>query len=127
MKNKLNNIIQPPDYLGMLGGGQLGRFFTISAQKMGYSVLVLDPDKKSPAGKIADKHLCKTYDDLGALDELKLTCKVVTTEFENIPYETLKYLEKDIDVRPGSKAVSIVQNRIIVRVVCSTQFLSTSE
>ena len=112
MKNKLNNIIQPPDYLGMLGGGQLGRFFAISAQKMGYSVLVLDPDKKSPAGKIADKHLCKTYDDLGALDELKLTCKVVTTEFENIPYETLKYLEKDIDVRPGSKAVSIVQNRI---------------
>ena len=55
MKNKLNEVIQPPECLGMLGGGQLGRFFTISAQKMGYSVMVLDPDKKSPAGKIADK------------------------------------------------------------------------
>ncbi|MEZ0316777.1 MAG: 5-(carboxyamino)imidazole ribonucleotide synthase, partial [Methylophilaceae bacterium] len=40
--------------LGMLGGGQLGRFFVIAAHEMGYRVTVLDPDKNSPAGKIAD-------------------------------------------------------------------------
>ena len=112
MQSKLKKVIQPPEFLGILGGGQLGRFFTIAAQKMGYSVVVFDPDITSPAGKIADKHICKTYNDLEALDELKSACKVVTTEFENIPSETLKYLEKDIVVRPGSKAVSIVQNRI---------------
>ena len=112
MKSKLKKIIQPPEFLGMLGGGQLGRFFTIAAQKMGYSVVVLDPDTKSPAGKIANKHICKTYDDLKALDELKSSCVAVTTEFENIPAETLMYLEKDIIVHPSSKAVSIVQNRI---------------
>ena len=99
-------------YLGILGGGQLGRFFTIAAQKMGYSVVVFDPDTNSPAGKIADKHICKPYDDLAALKDLKLSCSAVTIEFENIPSKTLQYLEKDIIVHPSSQAVSIVQNRI---------------
>jgi 5-(carboxyamino)imidazole ribonucleotide synthase len=112
MQAKLGAVIKSPEPLGILGGGQLGRFFTISAQNMGYSVVVFDPDDKSPAGKIADKHICKPYDDLKALDELKASCSAVTTEFENIPAETLQYLEKDIIVRPESKAVSIVQNRI---------------
>ena len=98
--------------MGILGGGQLGRFFTVAAQKMGYSVVVFDPDKKSPAGKLSDKHICRSYDDLEALDELKKICNLVTTEFENIPANTLRYLEKDIIVRPESKAVSIAQNRI---------------
>ena len=112
MQTKLGAVIKSPEPLGILGGGQLGRFFTISAQNMGYSVVVFDPDDKSPAGKMADKHICKPYDDLKALDELKASCNAVTTEFENIPAETLQYLEKDIIVRPESKAVSIVQNRI---------------
>ena len=51
----------------MLGGGQLGRFFVMSAQKLGFKVLVLDPDPYSPAGQIADNHLCATYDDEQAL------------------------------------------------------------
>ena len=79
---------------------------------MGYSVVVFDPDKQSPASKIAEKHICKPYNDLKALDELKASCIAVTTEFENIPAETLKYLEKDIIIRPSSKAISIAQNRI---------------
>ena len=112
MQSKLKKVIQPPEFLGILGGGQLGRFFTIAAQKMGYSVVVFDPDKQSPAGKVADKHICKSYDDLSALDELRTYCTAVTTEFENVPAETLKYLEKDIIVRPNSKAISIAQNRI---------------
>ena len=112
MKSKIKKVINPTEFLGILGGGQLGQFFTIAAQKMGYSVVVFDPDKQSPAGKIAEKHICKPYNDLKALDELKVSCSAVTTEFENVPAETLKYLEKDIIVRPNSKAISIAQNRI---------------
>tara|TARA_B100000768_G_scaffold160125_1_gene159508 strand:- start:246 stop:1409 length:1164 start_codon:yes stop_codon:yes gene_type:complete len=103
---------KPSKFIGILGGGQLGRFFTIAAQNMGYSVVVFDPDKQSPAGKLADKHICKTYDNLEALDELKEICNEVTIEFENVPAETLRYLEKDIIIRPESKAVSIAQDRI---------------
>ena len=42
--------ILPGSTLGMLGGGQLGRMFTIAARTMGYEVIVLDPDPDSPAG-----------------------------------------------------------------------------
>lgn len=104
--------IKPPSMLGILGGGQLGRFFVISAQNMGYKVTVLDPDKNSPAGKISDVHLCASYNDKSALDTIKNTCVAVTTEFENIPANTLEYLETELIVRPSSRAVSIAQNRI---------------
>ena len=73
--------ILPPATLGMLGGGQLGRFFVSAAHEMGYKVCVLDPDPHSPAGLIADRHLVAAFDDLAALDEMSAVCAVVTTEF----------------------------------------------
>ena len=39
--------IFPPDCLGILGGGQLGRFFVQAAQDLGFTVCVLDPDSQS--------------------------------------------------------------------------------
>ena len=36
-------MIAPGAWLGLLGGGQLGRMFTMAAQSMGYRVMVLDP------------------------------------------------------------------------------------
>ena len=48
-------MILPPATLGMLGGGQLGRFFVSAAHEMGYKVWVLDPDPHSPAGQIAER------------------------------------------------------------------------
>jgi 5-(carboxyamino)imidazole ribonucleotide synthase len=105
--------ILPPAMLGMLGGGQLGRFFVIAAHEMGYKVTVLDPDKNSPAGKIADVHLCAAYDDVEALAKMAQTCAAVTTEFENVPAATLESLAQTITVRPSAKAVSIAQHRVM--------------
>ncbi len=107
-----SNVILAPAMLGMLGGGQLGRFFVIAAHEMGYQVTVLDPDKNSPAGKIADVHLCANYDDADALKQMAQTCAAVTTEFENVPAQTLRKLEETTIVRPSSKSVAIAQNRI---------------
>ncbi len=39
-----NISLSPPAMLGILGGGQLGRMFTVAAKTMGYKVTVLDPD-----------------------------------------------------------------------------------
>ncbi len=47
-------MIEPGAWLGLLGGGQLGRMFTMAAQSMGYQVVVLDPGDHSPAGSVAD-------------------------------------------------------------------------
>ena len=105
-------MILPPNMLGMLGGGQLGRFFVIAAHEMGYKVTVLDPDPHSPAGKIADVHLHAAYDDTTALDQMAKTCAAVTTEFENVPASTLEYLAKSCLVQPRAEAVAICQHRI---------------
>ena len=108
-----SHIILPPAMLGMLGGGQLGRFFVIAAHEMGYRVTVLDPDKNSPAGKIADVHLCAAYDDAVALKTMAETCQAITTEFENVPASTLENLAQTRTVRPSAKAVSIAQHRVL--------------
>ena len=107
----MNSQILPGATLGMLGGGQLGRMFTTAAQTMGYKVVVLDPDTQSPAGMIADKHICAAYDDEAALKEMADLCAAVTTEFENIPAQTLAFLEQHTSVRPSSKALAQTQNR----------------
>lgn len=106
------NVILPPAMLGMLGGGQLGRFFVIAAHEMGYRVTVLDPDKNSPAGKIADVHICAKYDDAEALKQMAQTCQAVTTEFENVPAATLETLAKSLPVMPSAHSVAIAQHRV---------------
>lgn len=105
-------MILPPATLGLLGGGQLGRFFVSAAHEMGYKVWVLDPDPHSPAGRIADRHLVAAYDDFMALDAMAGGCAAVTTEFENVPAGTLDYLAKFIAVHPAASAVAVCQNRI---------------
>ena len=105
-------MILPPATLGMLGGGQLGRFFVTAAHEMGYQVWVLDPDKNSPAGQIAERHLCADYADYAALDQFAAGCAAITTEFENVPAATLDYLAKFVPVRPHAAAVAICQHRV---------------
>ena len=105
-------MIFPDAMLGMLGGGQLGRMFTLAAHSMGYRVTVLDPDPLSPAGAIADVHLKAAYQDVEALQQLADSCAAVTTEFENVPAESLRWLANHCAVRPAGDAVAIAQDRI---------------
>ncbi len=105
-------MILPPAMIGVLGGGQLGRFFVMAAHELGYRVTVLDPDPDSPAGRIADEHLAADYDDPAALRRMSETCAAVTTEFENVPADTLAYLAMHLRVRPSAARVAICQNRI---------------
>ena len=99
-------------WLGLLGGGQLGRMFCFAAQSLGYRVCVLDPGADSPAGSVADRHLRADYLDAAALDELALRCGAATTEFENVPAQALERLARDIVVAPRARAVAIAQDRI---------------
>jgi 5-(carboxyamino)imidazole ribonucleotide synthase len=108
----MSKAIKPPSMLGMLGGGQLGKFFVEAAHRLGYEVMVLDPDQESPAGKIADDHICNSFSDKSSLDLMIKNCEAISTEFENIPSETISYLEKKVRTHPNALAISIVQRRI---------------
>ncbi|TVR23941.1 MAG: 5-(carboxyamino)imidazole ribonucleotide synthase [Ilumatobacter sp.] len=104
-------VITPPATLGMLGGGQLGRFTLMAARAMGYRTVVLDPDPGAPAGAVADEHLVAGYDDVTALDRMAVACDVVTTEFENPPALALDRLAGSTPVAPSPRAVAIAQDR----------------
>jgi 5-(carboxyamino)imidazole ribonucleotide synthase len=94
----------PSTWLGVMGGGQLGRMFAHAAQSMGYQVAVLEPSADCPAGQVADRTIEGSYDDAAALAELRALCAAVTTEFENVAEGSF--------VAPGASCVSIAQDRI---------------
>jgi len=104
--------IAPGDWLGIVGGGQLGRMFCHAAQSLGYKVAVLEPSAPCPAGMAADLHIQADYDDPEALDRLSRLCRAITTEFENVPAPSLERLALHSRVCPAGAAVAVAQDRI---------------
>ena len=103
--------LPPGSTLGVLGGGQLGRMWAHTAQRMGYSTAVLDPDAQSPAGLVSHHHLHSDYLDAAGLKQLAALCQAVTTEFENVPAEALAQLAQSLSVSPAAAAVAVAQDR----------------
>ena len=104
--------IAPGAWLGLLGGGQLGRMFCMAAQSLGYKVAVLDPGSDSPAGSVADLHVHADYLDKAGLARLGSIVQGATTEFENVPAAALEFLAQRARVTPAAAAVAIAQDRI---------------
>ncbi|MEG1324320.1 MAG: 5-(carboxyamino)imidazole ribonucleotide synthase, partial [Janthinobacterium sp.] len=94
----------PPAWLGVMGGGQLGRMFAQAAQSMGYQVAVLEPVLEPaatcPAGQVAQRLINAGYSDAAGLDALAAQCLAVTTEFENVPADSLSRLAERVFVAP---------------------------
>jgi len=107
----MSGQILPGATLGVLGGGQLGRMFCVAARTMGYRVVVLDPDPLCGAGMIADVHIKADYDDQAALAEMAGQCDAITLEFENIPSESVRFIDDKTTVFPVAESLEIAQNR----------------
>lgn len=105
------NSIPPGATIGLLGGGQLGRMFALSARKMGYRVHTFEPQPDSPAGQISDREFTARYTDFEALDAFAASVDVVTFEFENIPAEVVERIAAQKSVHPRSSVLHICQNR----------------
>lgn len=118
--------ILPPAQLGILGGGQLGRMFVDAARRMGYRVMVLDPDQHSPAGLIADVHLQSDYTDPAALQRMAQECAAVTTEFENVPAQSMAWLAQTLPVSPAADCVAIAQDRVREKTFLQQNGLATA-
>jgi len=106
----------PPAWLGVMGGGQLGRMFAQAAQSMGYQVAVLEPvlapATDCPAGQVAQRLINAGYSDAAGLDALAAQCLAITTEFENVPADSLSRLAQQVFVAPNAHGVSVAQDRI---------------
>lgn len=105
--------IYPYSSIGILGGGQLGKMLAQEAKKMGYYVITLDPTINCPCAQVCDEQIVAEFNDKTQVLNLAKKTDVITYEFENIPAETVEYLEEQgFSVFPSSKVLRITQNRI---------------
>ena len=105
-------VIDPGSTLGVLGGGQLGAMFATAARRMGYAITVWDPDPEAPAHRIADHSLIHPFTDADARAEFTRRVRAVTYEWENVPADLCEQLERDLPVRPSSRVLRVIQDRI---------------
>ncbi len=98
-------------WIGVLGGGQLGRMLSLDARRMGYKVLTWTGGDRSGAAATADQLLDEPFDDQAALKKFTEKVNVATVEFENLPQATLEAVEQHIPLYPNSEAISICQHR----------------
>lgn len=106
-----SKALQPGSTIGIVGGGQLGRMTAIAAYRLGYKVHIFCDTRDSPAVRITNLFTIAKYNNLKALRGFAKKVDVVTCEFENIPFESLRYISKIVPVRPGWKCFKIAQNR----------------
>lgn len=99
--------------LGVLGGDQLGRMFAVAAQRLGYRVIVLDPDPEAPAAAVASEHIYADYLDQSALERLGRSCAAITVEYDSVPVAALETLAGMTRVRPAPDTVAIGHDRIL--------------
>lgn len=104
--------LPPGSTIGILGGGQLARMLALAAAPLGLNCHIFAPEKDSPAFQVSAAHTTGAYNDHGALKAFAAAVDVVTYEFENVPAETVAFLEKLVPVRPGAKALAVAQNRL---------------
>ncbi len=100
--------------IGVIGGGQLGRMIALEAKRMGYHVIVLDPQEHSPCGQVADEQIIASYDDTEAIEDLGARTDLVTYEFENIAIASVQHLEeRGYRITPASNVLRVTQDRLL--------------
>lgn len=99
--------------LGILGGGQLGRMSAMAAARLGIKAFIFCPEQGCPASDVSAGTYFAEYNNYDALREFAEMVDVITYEFENIPVETVRYLQKFKPVFPDDRLLEVSQDRTI--------------
>ena len=102
----------------LLGSGELGKEFTISAKRMGCEVIACDSYSNAPAMQLADS--AKVFDMLDARKLKNIVQETkpdfIVPEIEAIRTEELISLEEQgFKIVPSAKAVNLTMNRDEIR------------
>lgn len=102
----------------LLGSGELGKEFVISAKRLGATVIAVDRYANAPAMQVADQY--EVVDMLNAEELEKIVQKhrpeIIVPEIEAIRTEKLKDFEdRGIQVVPTAKATHLTMNRDAIR------------
>ena len=113
--------------LGIIGSGQLGMMLCQAARKLNVKTVIISDDDQGPAQNYADQFIFSKYDNKEKITEFIDNVDVVTFEFENIPIDTLKQIEKKKKVLPKSEVNKIIQNRKLEKSFVNKLGISTTE
>lgn len=110
--------------LMLLGAGELGKEFVISAKRLGLTVIATDRYAGAPAMQVADDY--EVIDMLNAEDLERIVAKhkpdILVPEIEAIRTEKLLEFEKrGIQVTPSAKAAHLTMNRDAIRDAAANQ------
>jgi len=102
----------------LLGAGELGKEFVISAKRLGYHVVACDSYAGAPAMQVADE--CEVF---SMLDEVALRAAIakhlpdlIVPEIEAIRTEVLLEVEQEgFEVIPSARAANLTMNRDRIR------------
>ena len=108
----------------LLGSGELGKEFTIAAQRLGQYVIACDSYNDAPAMQVADEREIFSMLDGQALENavLKHRPDIIVPEIEAIRTEKLYDFEKEgIQVVPSARAVNFTMNRKAIRYLAAKE------
>jgi 5-(carboxyamino)imidazole ribonucleotide synthase len=112
--------------VGVLGGGQLARMLAQAGRPLGLKFMFLSPDPQACAAAFGE-HLCAEFDDEASLTQLAQWADVVTYEFENVPVQSVEFLERHVRVHPSSTALAVARDRLIEKRRFRTLGIRTAE
>ncbi|PZQ48103.1 MAG: 5-(carboxyamino)imidazole ribonucleotide synthase [Micavibrio aeruginosavorus] len=98
--------------LGILGGGQLGRMSALAAARLGIRTHIYCPEENCPASQVTDLFTRAEYENKSKLKEFSNSVDVISYEFENIPLETIRFLQDLKPVFPDDRLLEVSQNRL---------------
>ena len=113
--------------LGIIGGGQLGSMLATAAKKLKIKTIIFSDDMQSPGQKFSDEFIFGDYNDFSKIKEFTDKVDLITFEFENIPYETLKKLDEIKKVVPKPEINKIIQNRLTEKDFINNLNIKTTE
>jgi 5-(carboxyamino)imidazole ribonucleotide synthase len=96
--------------IAVLGGGQLGRMLGLAGVAQGLTFRFLDPSPEAPAGEVGTL-VTGALDAPAALDEVVRGASVVTYEWEGVPADAARHVERTHRVAPGIRPLEVSQDR----------------
>jgi 5-(carboxyamino)imidazole ribonucleotide synthase len=97
--------------VGIMGGGQLGRMLALAGYPLGLRFRTLDLSPDAPAGPLTEL-MVADFNDTDALKRFASGLDVATYEFENVPVDSARFLERRVLVYPPSAALEVGQDRL---------------
>ena len=117
----------PDITLGIIGSGQLGSLLCKAAKKLNIKTVIISDDEQGPAQNYSDQFIFTEYDNEKKIKEFISKVDIVTYEFENIPIDILKSIDREKKVFPKPEINQIVQNRKLEKIFINSIGIKTTE